>query len=387
MKIGVFVAFAGRNCGGPEVFERELVRSLVAADPRHEYHLYCLDRHAPSVIDLQHPNVKYHVLRPRFRVVSMLTSLPRIVARTQPDVFHAPMVTPAFCPTNTIMAVQCSSLIRHPEFFPPLVRMRLEFLLHRAVPKAEIVVCPSQHVREVVQEKFHLPDDRLRVIGPGVSPAFHPIEEAAKRRYLEDEHDIRYPYFLLSGRWEARKNVVKTLEAFAHFKRTYRTEHKLVLTGGRSWGTAEIQCILDRQELRDMVVDLGKTPLDELPYLYAGAEALVYVSLWEGFGMPIIEAMACGTPVITSNTSAMPETSGGQALLVDPTSIEEISAGLYRATRDHAWRERAHVEGIQRAKLFTWELVAERFLGLYDEVGGGPVLSRSTGGTAAACSR
>ncbi|WP_321471627.1 glycosyltransferase family 1 protein [uncultured Paludibaculum sp.] len=383
MRIGVFVAFAGRNCGGPEVFERELVRSLVAVNPGHEYHVYCLDRHAPEVIGLQHPSVTCHVLKPSFRVISMITSLPRVVAQTQPDIFHAPMVTPPFCPKNTIMAVQCSSLIRHPEFFPPLVRLRLEFLLYRAIPKSAIVVCPSEHVREVVQEKFRLPDDRFRVIGPGVSPAFHPIAEEAKRHYLENEHDIRYPYFLLSGRWEARKNIVKTLEAFAHFKRTYKTEHKLVLTGGRSWGTAEVQAILDHPELKDMVVDLGKTPIDELPYLYAGAEALVYVSLWEGFGMPIIEAMACGTPVVTSNTSAMPETAGGHALLVDPNSIEQISAALFRATQDHAWRQRARVNGIQRAKLFTWESVAEKFLGLYDEVGGGTPAGAASGGRTA----
>jgi glycosyltransferase involved in cell wall biosynthesis len=371
MKIGLLIAFAGRQCGGPEVYERELVRAMSDLEPRHEYHLYCLDRRAASVIGLQHDNVVYHMLRPSVRAVSMVTSLPLAVARTRPDVFHAPVIPPPFCPANTIMSMPCSSLLRHPDLYPPLIRLRLRFLLHRAVPKAARVICPSEHVRDVLQESFKISADRLPVIYPGVSPLFRSIDEKDKQTHVQERYGIRHPYFLFSGRWEKRKNVVRTLQAFAMFKQSSRTEHKLVLTGGRSWGSAKAEQVIQRSGLQKWIVDLGKEPIDELPYLYGAAQAVVYASLWEGFGMPIIEAMACGTPVITSNVAAMPETAAGGALLVDPHSTEEIASAMHRLAADPDLRKQLRDKGLKRAQMFSWEKTARRTLDLYEEIGTG----------------
>lgn len=369
MKIGLLIAFAGRRCGGPEIFEREIVRAMLAVKPEHEYHLYCLDRRAADVMGIPAGRVVYHLLGPSARPVSMLTSLPLAMSRNRTHVFHAPIIPPVFCPANTIMAMPCSSLIRRPEFYPPLVRLRLRFLLHRAIARASRVICASEHVRDVMQERFGLASERFRVVYPGVSGSFRPIGEAKKRAYVEEKYNIRDPYFLVSGRWERRKNIVRTLEAFALFKRTWQTGHKLVFTGGRSWGSREADEAIGREKLRNLIVDLGKTDVDELPYLYGAAEAVVYASLWEGFGMPIVEAMACGTPVITSNVAAMPETAGGNAVLVNPDSTEEIAAAMHRVvTQSEGERNRTRDRGLDRAKLFTWERAARKTLELYDEV-------------------
>src|SRR5437763_2563315 len=120
MKIGLLIAFAGRRCGGPEVFEREIVRAMLGVKPEHEYHLYCLDRRAPDVIGIPAGEVVYHLLQPSARPISMMTTLPLVVSRTRPRIFHGPVIPPIFCPANTIMAMPCSSLIRPPEFYPPL---------------------------------------------------------------------------------------------------------------------------------------------------------------------------------------------------------------------------------------------------------------------------
>jgi alpha-1,3-rhamnosyl/mannosyltransferase len=283
-------------------------------------------------------------------------------------VFHAPVIPPPSCPPNAIISMPCSSLIRHPEFYPPLIRMRLRFLLHRAIPKAAKIICASNHVRDVVQERFAIPADRLAVIYPGINRIFRPIDVAHARAYLEERYHITYPYFLFSGRWENRKNLVRTLEAYAEFRHTCRTDHRLVMTGGRSWHSGKADGVIRRLDLQDAVVDLGKTPSDDLPYLYSGAEALVYASLWEGFGMPITEGMACGTPVITSNVSAMPETAGGCALLVDPRSTTAIAAAMHRITSDTHLRERLRAQGLERARQFSWTETAQRTLDLYDEL-------------------
>jgi glycosyltransferase involved in cell wall biosynthesis len=368
MRIGLFICFAGRSCGGPEVYEREIVRAMVRMAPQHDFHLYCVDRRAAAVIDVPGQQAVYHLLRPSLRIVSMLTSLPLAISRTRPHVFHAPVIPPPFCPPDPIISMPCSSLLRHPEFYPPLIRLRLRFLLHRAVPKAAKVVCTSNHVRDVVQERFALDPDRLPVIYPGISPAYRPIEESEKRAHLRRTYGIRSPYFLFSGRWEHRKNVIRILQAFAEFKRRFRTDHALVLTGGRSWASAEALALIRTLNLRDAVLDLGKTAVDELPFLYGGADALVYASLWEGFGMPIVEAMACGTPVITSNVAAMPETAGGRALLVDPRSTAEIADAMHRISTDVGLRDRLRAEGLMHAQVFSWEKAARRTLDLYEEV-------------------
>lgn len=368
MRIGLLIAFAGRNCGGPEVYERETVRSLIAQAPGHEYHLYCLDKRGPSVLGIDSQQAVIHSLVPPVRAVSMMTSLPLAMSRTRPEVFHAIMIPPPLCPRNTIVSMPCSSLMRHPEFYPFAVRMRLRFLLHRAVPKAAKVICVSQHVKDVTQEYFGLPEERLTVIYPGVNPSFRMISPEEKRAHME-AFGIRSPFFLFSGRWEKRKNVIRTLEAFALFKRTWRTDHKLVLTGGQSWGSSEAKAALARLAPGDSVIDVGKTGIDELPYIYGAADAIVYASQWEGFGMPIIEAMACGTPVITSNVSAMPETAGGCALLVNPDSTEEMAEAMHRIVTDAPMVNQMRQKGLIRARQFTWDAAARAMLNLYEETG------------------
>jgi glycosyltransferase involved in cell wall biosynthesis len=368
MKIGLLIAFAGRNTGGPVVWERKITRELVEFAPHHEYHLYCLDRRAPDVIGLSSGNFVYHLLKPSARVLSMLTSLPRAIARTKPDVFHGLTIPPPFASRGIVMTMACASLMRNPELYPPLVRMRLQFLLHRAVPKAAKVVCPSEHVRDVTMERFRLPADRLAVIPLGVDSMFHPIKDGELEAVVHERYGIRFPYFLFSGRWEQRKNIIRTLEAFALFKRTTRSEHRLVMTGDNTWAAEEAAATISRLGIREMVIDLGNTPWSDLPYLYSGAEAVMYASLWEGFGLPIIESMACGTPVITANITAMPETAGNAALLVDPYSVEDIANAMHRIVSDAELRGVLRARGLERARMFTWDKTVRKTLDVYEEV-------------------
>ncbi|HLI84352.1 MAG TPA: glycosyltransferase family 1 protein [Bryobacteraceae bacterium] len=370
MKIGLLIAFAGRACGGPEVYERNIARELSAIAPEHEYHLFCLDKRARETIGEGRGNLVYHVLQPAIRAISLTASLPLAIRRVRPDVLHFPVLPAPYSPMPFLMCMPCTSSIYHPEFYPPLIRWRLLFLFHRAVRRAQRVICVSAHVREAVRERFGVPAERLPVIYPGVNPLFQPLDRAETRRFLEERYGIRYPYFLFSGRWERRKNIVRIIEAFAQFKREYRAEFRLVLSGGRTWAAKEAEEAMARLGVAESVVDLGKTPLDELPYLYNGATALIYASLWEGHGMPISEAQACGVPVITSNVAAMPETAGGAALLIDPYSTESIAAAMHRMATDGALRAELRVHGLNRAPLFSLQRSARSLLELYEEVAG-----------------
>lgn len=343
-----------------------MMRAIVRKSPQHEYHLYCTDPRGPEVVGLGGDQVVYHVLRPSVRVVSMMTSLPVKIRQTSPKVFHAIIVPPPFLPSRTIMHMPCSSLLRRPEFYPMLVRWRLRFLLHRAVHQAALITCPSVHVQEVMMECFGLSRDRLPVVHPGAGQEFRPIPEEEKRRFVSEKYGLNFPYFLFSGRWEKRKNVERTLHAFARFKQQYRSEHRLVFTGGKSWHAEDAERAIAESGASEWIVDLGKTPVSTLPYLYGAADALVYASLWEGFGLPIVEAMACGTPVITSNISAMPETSGGAAVLVNPESEQEIADAMERLASAPPLRRELSELGMARAQEFTWEKAADATLNLYE---------------------
>jgi glycosyltransferase involved in cell wall biosynthesis len=171
---------------------------------------------------------------------------------------------------------------------------------------------------------------------------------------------------------EPRKNLQALLRGFARFRAECpRDDVKLVLAGGPGWGQEPFDEIVDTLRMRDHVRFTGFIADEDLPDLYRGAEVFVYPSLYEGFGLPVLEAMACGTPVITSNRSSLPEVAGNAALLVDPTRPEALATALATVVTDKALREELRRKGIARAKDFSWDAVARKTLAVYREVGGG----------------
>jgi glycosyltransferase involved in cell wall biosynthesis len=367
VKIGLFLANAGRSSGGPEVCETQLARTLASVAPQHDYHLYCLDARAPLAVSLRQPNVAYHALRPHVRPVAMLTTLPFAVWRGAPDVLHATFMPPPWSPMRYVYTLVCFSMYRHPEFYPPAIRLRVRALVARGARTAAFLLCVSDNVRQLFRERFRIPEDRMAVTYMAASDRFRPLERTEVQGYLA-RNGIRDPYFLFSGRWERRKNLERIVRAFAEFKRATRLPHKLVLTGSRGWDAEAVLAAIVETRMVDQVVDVGKTPLDELPYLYGGAEALLYPSLWEGFGMPIVEAMACGTPVITSNLSSMPEVAGDAALLVDPYRTDDLTEAMQRIAEDGNARRALGARGLARAREFSWEKTARQTLAAYGTV-------------------
>jgi len=369
MRIGILAAFAGRNAGGPETYEVELLRALAAVDQCNEYHVLCLSDKAPSAFGVRQQNVAYKVMWPPFRPVSLLTSVPAAMIRRGLDLVHATFMPPPISPTRYIFTMVCDSMFQHPEFYPAAIRWRLQGLTRLALRRAALTICISQSIRDNIRERFKVPEERLAVVHLGASPKFRPIPRPENLEFLDRTYGIRFPYFLFSGRWEPRKNLLRILQAFAQFKGRFPSEVKLVLTGLRTWWAPQADALISRLGIEGEVVDLGKSPVDELPFLYSGALALVFPSLWEGFGLPVVEAMACGTPVITSNVSSMPEVAGRAALLVDPYSISEITEAMCRIASDSSKRQELAAEGLKRATTFTWDRTARQTLDAYERIG------------------
>jgi glycosyltransferase involved in cell wall biosynthesis len=366
MKFGIFLGNAGRNSGGPEIYESELVRSLARIDKQNQYEIFCLDRRAPSVVGVDQENFRYHVLWPAVRPVSMTVSLALASSRYKTQSLHATFMPPVFSPQPLILTLVCFSMFARPEYYPLAIRLRVQALTRLGLRTARYFLCVSNNVRELFADKFKIAEKRLLLSYMAASDIFHPIPEEDVRAEVAERFLIKDPYFLFSGRWEHRKNIVGTIQAFALFKKRTRLPHKLVLTGSRTWAAEEAQRVIHESRMEREIIDLGKSPYATLPLLYGGAEALVYASFWEGFGMPLVESMACGTPVITSNISSMPEVAGAAGLYVDPHSVEEIAEAMRQIAEFPALRARLSAAALERAKRFTWEETARRTLQTYE---------------------
>jgi glycosyltransferase involved in cell wall biosynthesis len=369
MRIGIFVVMAGRQAGGPETYEHNLVRALAALDSHNEYHIFCLDRTAADSFRLAQENVAYHVLWPTTRWISIPAALPMALLRSKVELLHVTFTPPPFSPTNYVFTMHCFSTFAHPEFYAPAILWRLNKLILKGLKKARLVLCVSENVRDLVADKFKVPSERLAVVYNGVGDNFRPVASKHARYVLRHVHGIHHPYILNVGRLEARKNIVRLLEAFSQFQHEIEPDMKLVLVGRRAWASAGIDAAIDRLKLKDHVIEIGYVNHQDLPVLYSGAAMFVFPSLWEGFGIPVLEAMACGTPVITSNVSCLPEVAGDAAVLVDPYSVPELTDSMYKVFADAALREALCARGLARATLFTWQRTAQQTLAAYNKAG------------------
>ena len=368
MKIALFLGNAGKNSGGPEVYEIELLRSLARIDKKNDYHIFFLFEKGPEKVGVQPENFTYHMLRPDLRAISLSVTLPLALRKLNADAVHSTFIPPLLIPERMAYTLPCTGVFEHPGHYPLPIRVRLQVLCGLGIRYSQNVVCISEHVRQWLRHKTGLPEERLPLVPLGVSTAFRPMAEEERRAVVQDKYGLAFPYFLYSGRWERRKNLPRLIQAFARFKRERDTAFKLVLSGERTWASQEVDALIKRLGLHDSVVDLGKSPLEDLPALYGGAAALMYPSLWESFGLPIVEAMRCGTPVMTSKTSAMPETAGGAALLVDPFSAEEMAEAMDLLSQDVELRQRLRDKGLLRAEYFSWDATAEKSLEIYSRL-------------------
>jgi glycosyltransferase involved in cell wall biosynthesis len=365
MRIGLFLTQIGRQCAGPETYEIGLLRSLLEIDRENEYHVFCLTDGARDAIRLQYENLNFHVLYPSNRWVSTLANLPISMIRAKVDLLHATMVAPLISPTEYVFTAHCFSNFAHPELYPWARRIPLNWNILHGVRRSRLTICVSEDVRVRMVDRFKIPLEKMQVVHNGVGENFRPIPKSEAAEIMLQKYGIRDPYILFVGQIKARKNVVRIIRAFAQLKREIKMPLKLLLAGRRIWTSDGVDEAIAEENLKDAVHELGHIGLDDLPVIYSGAELFVFPSLWEGFGIPVIEAMASGTPVVTSNISSLPEVAGDSAVLVDPYSVEEIAKGMYRILSDIAYRKSLCAKGLQRATLFSWTNTAKQTLKAY----------------------
>lgn len=327
-----------------------------------------------SVTVLNHPKrwrghgVGEQVLNAAELTLWMQVALPRRLARLRPDLLHSTaFVAPVVSPCPVVVSIHDTTYLTQPHSRLWGVYTRLFTAL--ATRRAAAILTLSESSKRDIVRHYHVPADRVAVVPLGVHPRFYPMNRPEAHVTLQARYGLSAPFILFVGALEVRKNIPVLLRAFAELKRTAVGQpYCLVIVGKPGGAWAEIQRTVDELALRRDVVFLGHVPTDDLPLFYSGAEVFAFPSLYEGFGIPVIEAMACATPVVTSNVSSLPEVGGEAALYVDPNDAAALAVALARVVGDPALRQALVEKGLARAPLFTWERVAEATGQVYAQV-------------------
>jgi glycosyltransferase involved in cell wall biosynthesis len=282
--------------------------------------------------------------------------------RAKIDLLHSmAFVTPWWSPCPTVVTVYDLSFIQFPDRFPALQRWYLTSQTRRSCRQARRVIAISESGRQDVHQFFGVPLEQIDVVRPGVDSCYQPLPVADIAAFRRREN-LPEKFVLHVGTLQPRKNLSVLLEAFAGLD---RPDLQLVLVGGRGWLFDEIFQRVTRLGLQKRVRFAGYVPDQDLPLWYNAAALFVFPSLYEGFGMPVVEAMACGTPVIAANTSSIPEAAGEAAILFEPQDVTELAERMDAVLDDPALLTKMHEQGLLQAQQFSWQRAGRETAAVY----------------------
>ena len=378
MQVGVnaqklFITEDYRNAGVSR-YIGELVRHLPAADPELELVLYTnqLVRDWPGMAGrrLRLRSTRLPTTQPVLRILWEQTVLPTLVARDGVALLHCPLnVRPVVSTVPVILTIHDLTFIRFPDRFHPLKQWYLAAFTRYSARRSRRILADSAATKRDVEQTFDIAPDRVDVVYPGVDERYRPFNPAdpadtAALQLLRAKHGLPERMILYQGTLEPRKNVDRLVSAFARLV-ARGLPHALVLAGGKGWQYEAIYRAIEDNDLQDRVYLPGYVPRKEQPVWYNLAELFVYPSQYEGFGLPPLEAMACGVPVITSDTSSLPEVVGDAGLTVDPTDVEALAEVIRIVLTNSDKAAAMRLAGRKRASQFTWPAAARRCVAAY----------------------
>lgn len=287
------------------------------------------------------------------------------------DLFHATdfVMAPNHA-RRKLLTVHDLAFLFYPDAAMPSLHHYLNTVVPRSVRRAHHLLADSHHTARDLQQEWHIEAERITVVQGAVDHArFRPLHDKANQEGVRQRYGIgERPFILGLSRLEPRKNFVRLIEAFHAARQEGKLPHRLVIGGSKGWLYDSIFARVEELGLIDDVLFPGFIADDDLPYLYNMAEFFAYPSLYEGFGLPIVEALACGTPVLTSNNSCLPEAGGPGALYADAESVNSIADALLQLAQNSALRQQLGQDGREHARHFTWERSARQLSGAYEQM-------------------
>ncbi|MBC7924077.1 MAG: glycosyltransferase family 4 protein [Bryobacteraceae bacterium] len=379
MRFSVDAHAIGRHLTGNEVYVRNLLQGFASLDQNSEFIAY-LSANIGGAADCVPTRFRRREVSGN-SFLRLGVDLSRRVREDRPDLLHVQYTAPLACPVPVIVSVHDISFLEHPEFFSWQRAVQLRITVKQTMANAARVLTPSEFSRSAILRAYPLDPARVEVVPIAVSPNFRPVSRDLAARKVREAFQINTPYIVNVGDLQPRKNQIGLIDAFeALIHQNPGLPHGLVIVGKNTWFARHVHERAAKSPLASRIHFTNWVSDEDLVWLYNASDCFVFPSFYEGFGLPILEAMACGRAVACSGTSSIPEVADSAALLFDPGSPGEIVRALRDLLLDHELRARMERLGQQRASLFTWEHTARRTLQIYYEVAGAKQLTatRST---------
>lgn len=370
--IGINARYMQRTITGIERYVMELIKNLAVIDKKNKYILF-FNQHEPIMNIVSNYNFSNYVTKIKtsfkfFRIFWEQFWLAKEIEKNNVSIFHGPsFLTPLSKKSKYVTTIHDLSFFKYPESFTLENKLYFKFFLKRSILNSEIIIADSESTKKDIVHYFNVLPDKIRVIYLGVEENYFPVKDSELLNSIRKKYNLPEKFVLFTGVLSPRKNLEKTLKAFYLLKKK-NYPHKFVIVGKKGWLYETIFDLVKSLEIQKDVIFTDYVPEKDLLAFYSLADFLILVSLYEGFGLPILEAMACGCPVVTANVSSMPEVAGDAAILVDPNSVKDISEGMEKCISNKELRKKLVEKGFQRAQMFNWKKTAEKTLKIYEEL-------------------
>jgi glycosyltransferase involved in cell wall biosynthesis len=365
LRIGIDAHAIGSQLGGNETYIRGLLKELNGYSA-HRFFVYVNDSAAAAVVHELLAAAEVRVIRTRRAVVRLGWELSRLAGSDDVNVLHVQYVAPLFSPP-AVVTIHDLSFRHFPEWYTRAERMRFELTVPRSARRARRILTVSEFCKCDIVAELKVDKSKVAVTYNSIDEQFRPGEPsdiAAATTALR----ISKPYVLAVANLQPRKNLPRLIAAWERMREMQKDlQPALVLVGRKAWLYAGTLAAAAQSRWRDDIILTDYVPHEQLAPLYAGASVFVYPSLFEGFGLPPLEAMACGTPVVVSNTSALPEVCGSAPEYVDPTDVQSIADGMLRLLRDPALREKRRADGLRQVERFRSGQLGAATVRAYEE--------------------
>lgn len=372
MKIGINFHASDRYISGVEYYSLGLIRNLVRIDNRNQYVVFTnqpglLADNVPTAENLTIRSLRFLKTRPQ-RILWEHLALPAIAARHRLDLLHCPHYICPLRPSTVpyVVTIHDTITIDHPSWTTTSNAFYYTLSMRRAVRNAARIIAVSQSTASNLKHNFSVHSPKVKVIHPGIDEIFNTREDPAARARARARYKLPEKYVLFVGNIEPKKNLPALISAY-RLLRERQLPHKLVLTGKRSWKSKTVWNSIRRHIAAGDIVLTGYVERPLLPFVYQMADVFIFVSHYEGFGLPPLEAMACGAPVAASTAGALAETLTNAACIVEPADPQNIANAVHSLITDESLR-RKHIRlGIEQSRLFSWDTAANETLSIYRE--------------------
>ena len=370
MHIAIDAHSVGAGLGGNETYATNLIEALADIDSVNRYTLYVTKKEAVERFANRWPNVHLRLTLPHTPLVRIPLTLTVELRRRPVDILHVQYTSPPFTPCPVVNTIHDLSFEHLPETFKRRSWRQMRLTIRRSAQSAAHILTDCDFARDDILKTYGIAPERVTAVPLAAAVRFSPVRDERELDRVRNKYGINGKYILTVGSIQPRKNIPRLIRAYSMLcsERNLEPLPKLVVVGKRGWLYEDTLATAESSTVRDRIILTGYVDDKDLPALYSAASCFVYPSYFEGFGIPPLEAMRCGTPTITGDRTCFPEIIGDAGLMVDPFDERAIMRGIARVLTEQTLRDELIEKGLERANSYDWLKTARQTLDVYESV-------------------